>query len=178
MNTSRSLENPLPTCSFSRYFVFSHYFFIQTLLKHFCLWEFRSTTAQRCIATCRSFNSLLSNDAAPRSETSKFLFSRMKRRASKMQAAKWKIHTHGIRTASRRRDGLRHVGERSGACWKAPSGSRERESSGRLRPMYRHVSAPLFLTLSQEIHTAHRRSGKPKFLSRSAKVPVRREDSL
>lgn len=33
-----------------------------------------------------------------------------------MQAAKWKIRTHGIRAASRRRDGLRmHVGERSGA---------------------------------------------------------------
>lgn len=74
MNTSRSLENPPSTCSFSRCFVFPHYFFIQTLLKHSCLREFRSTTTRRCTATRRSSNSLLSNDAALWSETSKFLF--------------------------------------------------------------------------------------------------------
>lgn len=74
MNTWRSLENPPSTCSFSRCFVFSHYFFIQTLLKHSCLREFRSTTTRRCTATRRSSNSLLSNDAALPSETSKFLF--------------------------------------------------------------------------------------------------------
>lgn len=84
MSTSRSLKNPLfEAFSYSlflflycrrRRFVFSHYFFIQTLLKHSSLREFRSTTTLRCIATRCSFNSLLSNDAAPRSETSKFLF--------------------------------------------------------------------------------------------------------
>lgn len=80
MNTWRSLENPLSTRRFA-----------PALLLHSPKTFFPSRRRSRAPRT--AFNSLLSNDAAPRSETSKL----PGRDAGGMRAAKWKIRTHSIR---------------------------------------------------------------------------------
>lgn len=121
--------------------------FVPALLLHSkSLKAFFRTKVSRCCGTlwCTQHQPpqpfSLGNDAAPRSETSKFLSSRSRR--ANVQAAKWKIRTHtAFAPRHRRHDATRraatarglNVGERSGARWKA-SGSRANVGLDALRP--------------------------------------------
>lgn len=121
MNTSRSPENPLST----------RRRFAPALLLHSSSPKtfFRGGGLEPRTA---AFNSLLGNDAAPRSETSKL----PGRDSGWMRAGKWKLRTHSIRRRRRRRRGLRvHAPARAGKLL----GHERARGDGGSRP----TSAPL-----------------------------------